>query len=199
LTDLLVHLVRDYGLLAVFVLMVAESCGLPFPSEIIMPAAGLLAAAGHVNLGLAILIGTAGNLCGSLLAYWLAARFGEPLLLGPGRRVGIRPHHLEIADGWFQRHGLWAVGVGRVLPVVRTYISFPAGLARVNPLGFSLATALGALPWCAALGVSGYLLGANYDRVSGPVGRVAVVFAAVLVLTVALWMWRGRRPDPKDA
>jgi len=86
-----------------------------------------------------------------------------------------------------------------VLPVVRTYISFPAGLARVDPLGFSLATALGALPWCAALGVSGYLLGANYDRVSGPVGRVAVVFAAALVLTVALWMWRGRRPDPKDA
>src|SRR5439155_1291622 len=80
----------------------------------------------------AIIAGGVANLVGSLIAYGVAARFGEPLLLGPGRYVGIRRHHLEMADGWFRRWGLVAVFVGRVLPVIRTYISFPAGLARID-------------------------------------------------------------------
>src|SRR5438445_578480 len=114
--------------------MVGERCGLPLPSEVIMPTAGLLAATGHMQGGLiaAILAGALANLVGSLVAYVLAARFGEPLLLGPGRYVGIRRHHLEMADGWFRRWGLLAVFIGRVLPVIRTYISFPAGLARID-------------------------------------------------------------------
>ena len=134
------NFIGAYGLVAVFVLMVAESCGLPFPSEVIMPTSGLLAATGHMNLVAAIVAGAAANLVGSLIAYVLAARFGEPLLLGPGRYVGIRRHHLEIADGWFRRWGLWAVLIGRVLPVIRTYISFPAGLARVDLARFSILT-----------------------------------------------------------
>src|SRR6185312_14171662 len=106
LTDALTSFVVSYGLLAVFVLMVVESCGVPFPSEVTMPVAGVLAAAGHLNLAAVIVTGAFANLVGSLIAYWLAARFGEPLLLGPGRYVGIRRHHLEIADGWFRRWGL---------------------------------------------------------------------------------------------
>src|SRR5579864_3613417 len=136
--------------------MVAESCGLPFPSEVIMPTAGLLAATGHMNLVGAIIVGTVGNLVGSLIAFGVAARFGEPLLLGPGRYIGIRRHHLEIADGWFHRWGLLAVLIGRVLPVIRTYISFPAGLARIDLPRFSALTFLGALPWSAALAIVGY-------------------------------------------
>src|SRR5437763_16632177 len=129
-----------------------------------MPTAVLLAAGGHMNLVSAIIAGSAANLVGSLIAYVLAARFGEPLLLGPGRYVGIRRHHLELADGWFERWGLLAVFLGRVLPVIRTYISFPAGLARVDLAWFSLLTFVGALPWCAALAYVGYALGRNYDR-----------------------------------
>src|SRR5437764_12492734 len=145
--------------------MVGESCGFPFPSEVIMPTSGLLAASGHMNLVAAIFAGAAANLVGSLIAYGVAARWGEPLLLGPGRYAGIRRHHLEIADGWFQRWGLPAVFFGRVLPVIRTYISFPAGLARVNLPWFSVLTFAGALPWCAALALAGYVLGTNYDRI----------------------------------
>jgi membrane protein DedA with SNARE-associated domain len=192
LTATLSSLVSHYGLLAVLLLMAAESCGIPFPSEVIMPSAGLLAAIGHLNLAEAIVAGAAGNLAGSLVAYFLAARFGEPLLLGPGRWIGIRAHHLEIADGWFQRWGLWAVFFGRVLPVVRTYISFPAGLARV-PLGwFSILTFAGALPWCAALAVAGYTLGKNYDRVSGPIQYAAIVIALLVAIVVVVWYLRGR-------
>ena len=192
------NFIAAYGLIAVFVLMVAESCGLPFPSEVIMPTAGLLAATGHMNLVAAIIAGAAANLVGSLIAYGLAARFGEPLLLGPGRYVGIRRHHLEIADGWFKRWGLPAVLIGRVLPVVRTYISFPAGLARVDLAKFSILTFVGALPWCAALALAGYELGKNYDRISGPVQKAAIVIALLVLLVVIVWYWRGREPRRRE-
>ena len=186
--------VATYGLLAVFLLMVGESCGLPFPSEVIMPTAGLLAAGGHMNLVAAIIAGAAANLVGSLIAYVLAARFGEPLLLGPGRYVGIRRHHLEMADGWFQRWGLPAVLIGRVLPVIRTYISFPAGLARINLTWFSVLTFVGALPWVAALALVGYLLGKNYDRISGPLEKGAIGIAVLVAIVVVVWYVRGREP-----
>lgn len=193
MTAALSNFVASYGLLAVFALMVAESCGVPFPSEVTMPAAGLLAASGHLNLAAVILTGAFANLVGSLLAYWLAARFGEPLLLGPGRYAGIRRHHLEIADGWFGRWGLPAVFFGRVLPVIRTYISFPAGLARVEVLRFSVLTFVGALPWCAALTLVGYVLGRNYDRISGPIEKIAIAIAVLVAIGLVLWYLRGRR------
>jgi membrane protein DedA with SNARE-associated domain len=193
LTEAVSNFIGAYGLVAVFVLMVLESCGVPFPSEVVMPTGGLLAATGHMNLVAAIFAGAAANLVGSLIAYGLAARFGEPLLLGPGRYIGIRRHHLEIADGWFRRWGLWAVFIGRVLPVVRTYISFPAGLARVDLLRFSILTFLGALPWCAALALAGYALGRNYDRISGPIEKIAIGIALLVALAVVIWYLRGRR------
>ena len=193
------NFIATYGLVAVFVLMVVESCGIPFPSEVIMPTSGLLAATGHMNLVAAIVVGALANLVGSLIAYGLAARFGKPLLLGPGRYVGIRRHHLELAEGWFQRWGLIAVLVGRVLPAVRTYISFPAGLARIDLIRFSVLTFVGALPWCAALALVGYELGRNYDRVSGPVGKVAIVIALLVVAVVVVWYVRGREPRSREA
>jgi membrane protein DedA with SNARE-associated domain len=199
LTAAVSNFIAAYGLLAVFVLMVGESCGLPFPSEVIMPTSGLLAASGHMNLIAAILAGAAANLAGSLIAYGLAARFGEPLLLGPGRYVGIRRHHLEIADGWFKRWGLVAVLIGRVLPVVRTYISFPAGLARVDLTRFSILTFVGALPWCAALALVGYELGKNYNRISGPVEKVAIGIAILVAIAVIVWYMRGRETSRREA
>ncbi len=192
MTTALSNLIASYGLAAVFLLMVAESCGFPFPSEVIMPTAGLLAATGHMNLIAAIIAGAAANLVGSLIAYAVAARFGEPVLLGPGRYIGIRRHHLELADGWFQKYGMIAVLVGRVLPVIRTYISFPAGLARIELTRFSALTFIGALPWCAALAIAGYELGKNYDRISGPVEKGAIVLAAIVAIIVVIWYVRGR-------
>jgi membrane protein DedA with SNARE-associated domain len=195
LTDALSNIVATYGLVAVFVLMVAESCGIPFPSEVVMPTGGLLAATGHIQEGLVAVIvaGALANLVGSLIAYGVAARFGEPLLLGPGRYVGIRRHHLELADGWFRRWGLPAVFIGRVLPVIRTYISFPAGLARIDVPKFSVLTFVGALPWCAALALVGYVLGRNYERISGPVEKIAIVIAVLVAVGVVVWYVRGRR------
>jgi len=195
LTATLTNLVDSYGVWAVLVLMAFESCGVPFPSEIVMPSAGLLAATGHLNLAEAILAGAVGNLAGSLVAFALASRFGEPLLLGPGRWIGIRAHHIEIADGWFQKWGLWSVFIGRVLPVVRTYISFPAGLAHIRLVPFAILTFVGALPWCAALALVGYTLGKNYERVSGPIQLAAIVIALLVAIVVVAWWFRGRSSE----
>lgn len=192
-SSFITHWITTGGIVLVFVLMAAESCGIPFPSEVIMPFAGFFAAQGHITLTGSIIAGTLGNVAGSLVAYGLAARFGRPLLLGPGRRIGIRASHLDLADRWFERHGLTAVLVGRVLPVVRTYISFPAGLARVELVRFTLLTAVGALPWCIALAAAGYAIGANYSRVSGPIEVAAIIIAVIVVAIVVAWFVRGRR------
>jgi membrane protein DedA with SNARE-associated domain len=191
----LTSFVHDHGLLAILLLMAVESCGLPFPSEVIMPVGGALAGAGHLNVGAVVLAGAFGNLIGSVVAYALAARFGRPLLLGPGRWLGISRAHLELAEGWFARHGLVAVFFGRVLPVVRTYISFPAGLARVRPWPFAGLTFAGALPWCAALTAVGYVLGANYDRISGPIEKAAIGFAVLAAGVIVAWFILGRRTE----
>ena len=191
--QLITNWVTGGGIAAVLILMAVESCGIPFPSEVIMPVAGYFAATGRLNLVAVIIAGTVGNLIGSLAAYWLARRFGRPLLLGPGRRVGISPRHLDLADHWFERYGLPAVFFGRLLPVIRTYISFPAGLARIQPVWFAVLTFAGALPWCIALALVGYQIGANYDRVSGPIGKAAIVLAVLVVLGLVAWYIRGRR------
>src|SRR5205809_5103798 len=158
-TATLSNLIASYGLAAVFVLMAAGACGIPVASEILLPVAGVLVATGQLGYAAAVLVAVLGNLAGSLVAYAVAARFGTAILLGPGRWVGFSPHHLELATGWFQRYGLVAVLVGRVLPVVRTYISFPAGLARQSLAPFVVLTLLGSLPWCAGLVAAGDLLG----------------------------------------
>ena len=190
--QLITNWVTSGGIAAVLILMAVESCGIPFPSEVIMPVAGYFAATGRLNLVAVIIAGTVGNLIGSLAAYWLARRFGRPLLLGPGRKVGISPRHLDLADKWFGRYGLPAVFFGRLLPAIRTYISFPAGLARVQPVWFAVLTFAGALPWCIALAVVGYQIGASYDKVAGPLGKVAIVLAVLIVVALVVWYLRGR-------
>jgi membrane protein DedA with SNARE-associated domain len=185
--------VTSGGILIVLVLMLINSCGVPFPSEVIMPVAGVLAATGHFNIVAVIVAGIAGNLIGALIAYSLARRFGRPLLLGPGRRIGISPSHLDLADRWFARFGLPTVFFGRMLPVVCTYISFPAGLAKVQPVWFATLSLLGSTVWVTFLGVLGYEVGANYTKVSGPISKIAIAFAVLIAVAVIVWYIRGRR------
>ena len=193
MTHLLTQWVTSGGIAAILLLMTVNACGIPIPSEVIMPVAGLFASQGRLNVVAVVIAGAAGSLLGSLIAYTLARRFGRPLLLGPGRRVGISASHLDVADRWFGRFGYPAVFFGRFLPVVTTYISFPAGLARVHPVPFAVLTFGGALVWCSALTALGYAVGANYTRVSGAIGAVAIVIAVLVVLGLAAWYIRGRR------
>ena len=189
----LASLVSHYGLIAILLLMTGESCGIPIPSEVVVPLGGVLAGAGHLNFVVVVVAASVANLIGSLIAYTVAARWGAPVLLGPGRYIGIRAHHVEMADQWFRRFGLLAVFIGRMLPIVRTYISFPAGMARV-PLGrFVLLTFVGAVPWNLALAYIGFVLGANYDRVTIFIQRGGYLIGVLVVAVVVVWWYRGRR------
>jgi membrane protein DedA with SNARE-associated domain len=199
------HLITDYilqyGYLAVFVLMVLESACIPVPSEVTMLFGGALANSAFVaslgskgeqlNFVLVALLGTLGNLVGSWIAWAVGYAGGRPLIERWGRFVFLRKHELDRAEAWFGRHGQTAVLVSRVLPVVRTFISLPAGVAEMPFARFSLYTFVGCLPWTFALTAVGYALGSQWDVVERYLRPLSYVVAALIVLAAAWWL--GRR------
>jgi membrane protein DedA with SNARE-associated domain len=191
--QLVTNFVTSGGLAAIFVLMLVNQCGIPFPSEVTMPLAGYFAAQGHLNVVAVVVVAVVANLIGALIAYTVSRRFGEQVLLGPGRRLGISNSHVELANRAFARYGPAIALVGRFLPVVTTYVSFPAGVARMNPAAFALFTVIGSAIWCSALTAVGYAVGASYTKFSDPLGKAAIVLAVLVVIGVAVWYVRGRR------
>jgi membrane protein DedA with SNARE-associated domain len=196
--DWLIPLLEHYGLLAIFIAMTAESACIPIPSEIVVPYGGLLAAQGHVQLWQVVAVATAANILGSTIAYAAGRYGGRALFLKYGRYVLIRPHHLDVADRWFERRGQITVFLTRMMPGVRTFISVPAGIGRM-PLGkFLLFSLLGAIPWNVALAYLGWVFGANWETLQGYFDRYNTVFyillAAAVVLAIVLWrVRRGRK------
>ena len=207
------HLITDYvlhyGYLAVFVLMVLESACIPVPSEVTMLFGGALANAAfltslgqqgeHLNFVVVALVGAVGNLVGSWIAWGVGYRGGRPLIERWGRYVFLREHELDRAEVWFDRHGQAAVLVSRLLPVVRTFISLPAGIAQMRFARFSLYTFLGCLPWTFALTAVGYALGGRWGTVEHYLRPVSYTVAALCVLAVGWWFYRrwsesGRGP-----
>lgn len=190
LKELIVTSVGSWGYLGVFVLMTLESACIPIPSEITMPVAGLLAAEGRLSFVWAGLVGALANLAGSWIAYGVGAAGGRPFLKKYGRFVLIRPHDLDRADRWFEKYGDAAALFSRLLPVVRTFISLPAGISRM-PFGrFSLLTFLGSLPWSFALTWAGFLLGENWERILPYTEPVTYAIAGALGLLIVVWIFR---------
>jgi membrane protein DedA with SNARE-associated domain len=196
LTDLITKDVSTYGYAAIFLLMLLESACVPIPSEVTMLVGGALttrefAGAGNeLNLVGVAVAGIAGNLAGSLLAYWAGAAGGRPLVDRFGRYLLIRPHEVDRAHAWFERRGQMAVFVGRLLPVVRTFISLPAGVARMSPSRFTLYTLLGCVPWVFGLAMVGAALGSQWDRADTLIQPVGWVIAIVLAGGLAVWVAR---------
>jgi len=193
------QVVGSGGLIAIFILMALESAGIPISSEIVVPLGGALASGAlvgqtHLDFIGVVAASSAGNLAGSMVAYLLVRRYGEGLMLGPGRKIGLSAGHMRLAERFFDRFGLFAVFLGRLLPVVRTYISFPAGLSRkVQPLPFAIATTLGAIPWNFALAYAGLKLGDHYHDVEKTLGKLTIPIALlVLVALIALYI-AGKR------
>ena len=196
------HFIATYGYLAIFVLMVAESACIPVPSELIMTFGGALAAGAvpgtALNLVGVILAGVAGNVVGSYIAWALGRYGGQPALHRWGRRLRIREHDLDRAHQWFDRYGPRAVLIGRLLPVVRTFISLPAGIAGMDPVRFGIYTTIGCIPWTAALAGAGYAVGANWDSIVTGFKGPTYIIAAVLVLGLAVAAWRYLRRRNTD-
>lgn len=195
------HFITSYGYVAVFLLMLAESACIPIPSEVIMLFGGALAAGAvpgaHPSLALIVLAGVLGNVAGSYLSWAVGRYAGQTAVRRWGRRIGVREHDIDRATLWFERHGPAAVLFGRIVPVVRTFISLPAGFAGMPAGRFGLYTTLGCIPWTAALGIAGYALGANWQQVAndfhGPTYVIAAVIGVVLVAAVILRVRRRRR------
>jgi len=193
------HFIVTYGYLAVFVLMVAESACIPIPSELIMTFGGAIAAGAvpgtHLNLVLVIVAGVVGNVVGSYLA-WAAGKYaGQAVVRRWGGRIWLREHDIDRASEWFARRGEKAVLIGRVLPVVRTFISLPAGFAGMPPVRFGVYTTIGCIPWTAGLALAGYAVGVNWPEIVNGFHGVTYVIAAVVVLAViaAVWIFFRRR------
>jgi membrane protein DedA with SNARE-associated domain len=191
------HLISQYGYLAVFVLMLAESACIPIPSEVVMMFGGALAAGAvagaHPALTGIFAAGVLGGLAGSYLSWAVGRYAGQAAIRRWGRRVGIREHEIDKATAWFERHGTVAVLVGRVIPVIRTFISLPAGFADMPAGTFGLYTTLGSIPWTAALAIAGYALGKNWEQVANDFHGPTYVIAGVLVLGIAVVIIRRRR------
>lgn len=200
MTHFLTTEIAHHGYLAVFLLMIVESACIPIPSELIMLfggalAGGLLATGGHAQVSLLGigLIGALGNLVGALIAYGVGRAGGRPLLERWGRYVLVRSDHLDKAEAFFARRGAPAVLVGRVLPVIRTFISLPAGVAEMPVGRFTLYTLLGSLPWTFALAGAGYAVVAHWHAVEDAFTPISIAIAVVAVAAVAVALYRSRR------
>lgn len=189
------------GYPGIAVLMALESSFFPFPSEVVLPPAGYLAAQGRMNAWLALAAGIAGSLVGALFNYYLAIRLGRPLLHRYGRYLLMKESALDRAEGYFREHGEISTFVGRLIPVLRQYISLPAGLARMRLDRFALYTAIGAGVWCAILTYIGWYLGTQAERletlraeeVHRYVNLALLAMAPTLVALVTWYVIRHRR------
>jgi membrane protein DedA with SNARE-associated domain len=177
LSDFIISVIEQLGYAGVFVGMTLESVGLPIPSEVI---------------GITI-AGTLGCLAGSLIAYCIGLWGGRPLLERYGKYVLIRKSELDRADEWFEKYGDKAVFISRLLPVIRTFISFPAGIVHMDVRKFSLYTVLGSLPWCFALAYIGVLLGPHWVDIEGLFKYLDIAVVLGIIALIAYLIYHRKR------
>jgi membrane protein DedA with SNARE-associated domain len=189
------------GWLGVLIAMTIESAAIPLPSEVIMPLAGwlLIQDKGHSvwYVLIAGIVGGLGCVLGSTITYWIGAAGGRPLLMHYGKYVLISPHHIDMADKWFAEKGEATAFFSRLLPVVRTFISLPAGIARMNFVRFIIYTFVGSFLWCIALATGGYYAGANWDRVRNVMRPFDLPIAALVIIGLVVFFIRGRQTQSR--
>jgi membrane protein DedA with SNARE-associated domain len=195
------NIVHDVGLPGIFLLMLLESACVPIPSEATMLFAGFNVAQGRWSLITITIVGVLGNLVGSWIAYWVGYFGRLELLERHGKWLHISPRQLHRADQWFERYGAITVLATRVMPLVRTFISLPAGVARMPFVRFSVLTAIGCIPWVFLLGLIGKLAKSNWKNWKDALGYVdyAVVALVVIGIVYLFVRWRRRGGDPKPA
>ncbi len=194
LTETLTTIYDAMGWVGVVLIMALESANIPIPSEVTMPLAGwlLIEAKGGTLWGAVVqggFFGGLGCLLGSMVSYAIGAWGGRPLVEKYGRYILITPHDLEKADEWFGRWGEWASFISRLLPIVRTFISFPAGVVKVNFTRFSILSFVGSFLWCAALAVVGFMVGERVEEVHGFLRPIEIPVAIALVIGFIWYVW----------
>ena len=207
-TDTVQQLIAENGYLAVFVLMLLGSMCIPIPSEVVMAFAGALCAPAFatsvlgtpeaaLSVSWVIFWGIAGSMVGSWAAYGLGAWGGRPAIDRWGRYLLLRPHEVDRAHAWFERRGEAVVFLGRLVPLIRAFVSLPAGVARMDLGRFSLFTLFGVIPWCLGLALAGQALGARWHSIEKYFAPLAVAAALALLALIGWWIWHRRKAIPQ--
>ena len=189
----IIHFISSLGYFGVFILMTLESACIPIPSEVTMPFSGSIIASGQFNFWILVIVGTLGNLVGSLLAYWLGAWGQEAvvrkIIVKYGKYFLVSEHEYDRSERWFRNHGELMVFASRILPVLRTFISLPAGVAKMNLKKFIGYTIVGCFIWTAVLTEIGVVLGNNWKSLEGYFRKFDVVIVVICVGVVAWYIW----------
>jgi len=186
----IIQVISDIGYLGIVLTMGIESACIPLPSEIIMPFSGYLASVGRFNLYLVSVAGALGCVFGSVLAYYAGIWGGRAFILKYGKYILISHKDLETAERWFVKYGDLAIFFSRLMPVVRTFISLPAGIAKMNFSKFVVYTFLGSLPWCFALAYLGKILGENWQSIRIYFHNADIVIIILIVLGIGFFIYR---------
>jgi membrane protein DedA with SNARE-associated domain len=189
----IIWIISSGGYLGIVLAMGIESACIPLPSEVIMPFSGYLAFAGRFNLYLVSVAGAFGCVVGSVAAYGVGIWGGRAFILPYGKYVLISNKDLSTAERFFAKHGDWAIFISRLLPIIRTFISLPAGIAKMNFPKFVLYTFLGSLPWCFVLAYVGKVLGENWMAIKGYFRHADIVIAIVIIFGIGYFVYRHVR------
>jgi membrane protein DedA with SNARE-associated domain len=190
LANFVTLVISHLGYPGVFLLMALESACIPIPSEFIMPFSGFLVATGEMNFWLAVLMGSFGNLAGSWLAWWVGHKGGRPLVEKYGKYILLSHHDLDAADRYFNKYGQNTVLFTRLMPVIRTFISLPAGIAKMDFKKFSIYTFIGVVPFTAALTYAGVKLRENWDGLQPYFHKFDLIIGLFLVLGIIWYIFR---------
>jgi len=199
LAHFVISIISSLGYLGVFLAMTLEAACIPLPSEIIMPFAGFLVYKGEMNLLLVGLVGALGDLAGSLLAYWVGARGGRTMVEKYGKYLLISESDLDLADRWFTNYGKGTVFFARFVPVVRTFISLPAGISRMKLSTFALYTFLGVLPWSLMLTYIGFKMGENWSTLAVYFHKADLLIGVIIIIGIVWYVRRHIRHLKKTA
>jgi len=186
--SLIISVISSSGYLGVAAFMTLESACIPIPSEIIMPFSGFLASSGRFSLWLIVMAGTLGNVFGSLIAYFVGFYGGRAFIMEYGKYVFLKEEELEHADTWFKKYGSPAIFFSRLMPIVRTFISLPAGIGRMDLKKFTAYTFFGSLPWNFGLAYLGLKLGESWKNLEQYFRRFDYVILAIIAIGIAWWV-----------
>lgn len=191
LSDYITNFISSVGYIGVFALMALESAAIPVPSELIMTFSGYLAYQGVFDFTAIVILGAAGCMAGSIISYWVGLKGGRAFIDKYGKYIFLNHHHLDIAEDWFKKYGDKAVFFSRMLPVVRTFISLPAGMGKYSFKKLIVFSFVGSLPWCFALAYIGFRLGPQWKNIIAFFNGldIIIIFA---IIAIAAYYWKKK-------
>ncbi len=189
LSAFVISVISASGYFGVIILMAIESACIPLPSEVIMPFSGYLVHTGQFNLWWVAAAGAFGCVVGSVVAYYVGMYGGRPIAEKYGKYILLRKKDLDLADRWFERYGEIIMLVSRMLPVVRTFIAFPAGVARMNIVKFCVYTFIGSFPWCLGLAYVGKVFGDHWQDIKKYFHHADIVIVSIILILGIVYLW----------